>query len=61
MLQYEIDISFKRTLLPLFQIHTKSKYQFQESQIVAYTRLAIWNSRFNGDSNRLVLKAYGGL
>ena len=32
MLRYEIDISFKRTLLSVFPIHTKSKYQFQDWQ-----------------------------
>ena len=28
MFQYEIDISFERTLLLVFQIHSKSKYLF---------------------------------
>ena len=53
MLRYEIDISIKRTFVPAFLIHTKSKYQFQECQIVEYEgHLAIWNSMFNMDSNR---------
>ena len=41
-LRYEVDISFERTLLPVFPIHTKSKYQFQDGQIVA-------NKRQSGD------------
>ena len=36
MLRYGIDTSLVRTLLPVFPIHTKSKYQFQEGQIVEY-------------------------
>ena len=62
MLRYENYISRKRTLLRVFPIHTKSKYQFQEDQIVEYKRhLAIWNSMLMGSQTDLVLKAYEGL
>ena len=36
--RYEIDMSFGLTLLPVFPIHTKSKCQFQEGQMIEYKR-----------------------
>ena len=38
MLWYEIHASLVRTLLPVFSVHTKSKYQFEEGQVVEYKR-----------------------
>ena len=43
MLRYEIAISFERILFPVFQIHTKSKYQFQEGQTVKLPQDDTWS------------------
>ena len=38
MLRYQSDITVERTLSPIFPIHTKSKYLFQEGQVPEYKR-----------------------
>ena len=46
---YEIDTSLLRTLLAVFQIHTKSKYQSPEAQIVEC-------KRHSGDMEQCLMK-----